>query len=72
MTIFGGTTQFVVAWLIDATKNPMIPAWYQIAANIVAIVGVVLMAPPSEAVEAGGPPIPRVRPASGTGPLVET
>ena len=49
----------------------MMPAWYQIVANIVAIVGVVLMAPPSEAVEAGGPPIPRVRPASGTGPLVE-
>ena len=43
VTIFGGSTQFVVAWLIDATKNPMIPAWYQIAANIVAIIGVVLM-----------------------------
>ena len=53
VTIFGGSTQFVVAWLIDATQNPMIPAWYQIAANIVAIIGVVLMAPHSETVEAG-------------------
>ena len=50
----------------------MIPAWYQIVANIVAIIGVVLMAPHSETVEAGGPPIPRVRPSRGTGPLVET
>ena len=53
VTIFGASTQFVVAWLIDATQNPMIPAWYQIAANIVAIIGVVLMAPHSETVEVG-------------------
>jgi hypothetical protein len=26
VTIFGGTTQFVVAWLIDLTKDPMVPA----------------------------------------------
>ena len=45
VTIFGGTTQFVVAWLIDWTKDPMIPAWYQIAANIAAVVGVLLMMP---------------------------
>ena len=45
VTIFGGTTQFVVAWLIDWTKNPMVPAWYQIAANVAAIVAVMLLAP---------------------------
>lgn len=45
VTIFGGTTQFVVAWLIDRTQNPMVPAWYQIAANIAAIVAVMLLAP---------------------------
>lgn len=48
VTIFGGTTQFVVAWLIDATKNPMVPAWYQIAANVAAIVAVVLLVPAIE------------------------
>jgi MFS family permease len=48
VTIFGGSTQFVVAWLIDATKDPMMPAWYQIAANIAAIAGVILMTPHSE------------------------
>jgi len=72
VTIFGGSTQFVVAWLIDATKNPMIPAWYQIAGNIVAIIGVVLMAPHAETAAAGSTPIPRVRPSRGTGPLVGT
>jgi MFS transporter, MHS family, citrate/tricarballylate:H+ symporter len=25
---FGGTTQYVVAWLIQATGNPLAPAWY--------------------------------------------
>jgi MFS family permease len=46
--IFGGTTQFVVAWLIEWTKDPMVPAWYQMAANIVAIIGVMLLMPHAE------------------------
>jgi len=41
--LFGGTTQFVVAWLIDWTQNPMVPAWYQMVANVAAIVGIVLL-----------------------------
>ena len=45
VTIFGGTTQFVVAWLIDWTGDPMVPAWYQIAASLVGIVGVMLLRP---------------------------
>jgi MFS family permease len=48
VTIFGGTTQFVVAWLIDVTKDPMVPAWYQIVANLAAIVGVALLKPHPE------------------------
>jgi MFS family permease len=50
VTIFGGTTQFVVAWLIDWTKDPMIPAWYQIIANIAGIIGVLLLTPHAEVV----------------------
>jgi len=46
--IFGGTTQFVVAWLIDVTKNPLVPAWYQMAATAAAIVGVILLTPHPE------------------------
>ena len=43
VTIFGGTTQFIVAWLIDLTKDPLVPAWYQILANVGSIVGVLLL-----------------------------
>ena len=48
VTIFGGTTQFIVAWLIDATKDPLVPAWYQIVANVVSIAGVILLMPHTE------------------------
>ena len=43
VTIFGGTTQFVVAWLIDFTKNPLVPAWYQIIANVGSIIAIALL-----------------------------
>ena len=46
--IFGGTTQFVVAWLIDVTKDPLVPAWYQMAATAASIVGVMLLTPHPE------------------------
>jgi MFS family permease len=50
VSIFGGTTQFVVAWLIDWTKDPMVPAFYQIIATIAGIIGVLLLAPHPEVV----------------------
>jgi MFS family permease len=60
VTIFGGTTQFVVAWLIDVTKDPMVPAWYQIITTIASIVGILLLMPHAEvlrerAAHAGAP-----------------
>lgn len=48
VAVFGGTTQFVVAWLIDWTGNPMVPAWSQMAANLAAIAGAVLLVPCDE------------------------
>ena len=48
VTVFGGTTQFIVTWLIDWTKDPMVPAWYQIIANVAAIIGVMLLMPHAE------------------------
>jgi MFS family permease len=47
-TIFGGTTQFVVAWLIDRTGSPMVPAWYMLATTIAAIIGVLGLMPHPE------------------------
>jgi MFS family permease len=48
VAIFGGTTQFVVAWLIDLTKDPLVPAWYQIVATGISIVGVMMLTPHAE------------------------
>lgn len=41
VSIFGGSTQFIVAWLVVFTNNPLAPGWYMIAA---AAVGLALMA----------------------------
>jgi MFS family permease len=45
---FGGTTQFVVAWLIDWTSDPLVPAWYQIVWNAASLVAVALLTPHAE------------------------
>jgi len=42
--VFGGTTQFVVAWLIHATGNPLAPAWYLIASSAIGIVAILMIA----------------------------
>jgi MFS family permease len=34
-SIFGGTTQFVVTWLLAITHNPMAPAWYVVVMSAV-------------------------------------
>ena len=37
VSVFGGTTQFVVAWLIRATGDPMSPAYYVIACSVLSL-----------------------------------
>lgn len=37
VSLFGGTTQFVITWLIGATGNPAAPAWYVTVASIVSL-----------------------------------
>ncbi len=32
VSVFGGTTQFVVKWLTDVSGSPLAPAWYMMAA----------------------------------------
>jgi MFS family permease len=44
VTVFGGTTQFVVAWLIHATGDPLAPAWYLIASSAIGIVAILMIA----------------------------
>ena len=38
VSIFGGTTQFIVTWLIGATGDPTAPAWYVTATSVICLV----------------------------------
>jgi MFS family permease len=44
VTVFGGTTQFVVTWLIHATGDPLSPAWYLIASCAIGIAAILMVA----------------------------
>ncbi|WP_406869286.1 MFS transporter [Paraburkholderia fungorum] len=43
VSVFGGTSQLVVAWLIKATGNTMAPAWYMIGCVIVSLIAVSML-----------------------------
>jgi MFS family permease len=49
VTLFGGTAQLVVTWLIHVTGDPLSPAWYLIASSIVGLGAVLMMAETSGA-----------------------
>jgi MFS transporter, MHS family, citrate/tricarballylate:H+ symporter len=38
ISVFGGSTQFFVAWLIRATGNPLAPAWYMFCGVIIGLI----------------------------------
>lgn len=41
ISVFGGSTQFLVAWIIHATGNPLAPAWYMLGAVIVGLIAMI-------------------------------
>jgi MFS family permease len=43
ISLFGGTTQFVVTWLIDATGNPLAPAYDLVASQAIWFAAALLM-----------------------------
>lgn len=43
VSLFGGTTQFIVTWLIGATGNPAAPAWYVAATSAITAIAMWLM-----------------------------
>ncbi len=49
VTVFGGTAQIVVTWLLGTTGNPMSPAWYLVAANAVSLLALILLRPRPQA-----------------------
>ncbi len=43
VTVFGGTTQFVLAWLIGVSGDPFSPAWYMVGSGILGVIAMALM-----------------------------
>lgn len=41
--VFGGTTQFVVTWLLAVTHNPLAPAWYVAGISAVSVLAMMLL-----------------------------
>jgi MHS family citrate/tricarballylate:H+ symporter-like MFS transporter len=52
ISVFGGSTQFVISWLIQRTGNPLAPAWYWIGALLLGLTAASLM--PETAPERAG------------------
>ncbi|MDM0001964.1 MFS transporter [Variovorax sp. J22P240] len=42
-TVFGGTTQLVVTWLMAATGDPVSPAWYIVATSVISLIAMALL-----------------------------
>jgi MFS family permease len=43
VSVFGGTTQFVIAWLIGVTGDPLSPAYYVIVTSLVSLIAMFRM-----------------------------
>jgi MFS family permease len=46
VSLFGGTTQFVITWLLGVTHNPVSPAWYVVITSLITL-GAMLAMPES-------------------------
>jgi MHS family proline/betaine transporter-like MFS transporter len=60
VSLFGGTTPLVTAWLVDRTGNLMMPAYYLMGASIIGIVSVLALRETAR------------KPLLGSGPCVAT
>lgn len=43
VALFGGTTQFVVTWLLGATGNPAAPAWYVAGTSVITAIAMMAL-----------------------------
>ena len=41
ISVFGGSTQFLVAWIIHVTGNPLAPAWYMLGAVAIGLTAMI-------------------------------
>ncbi|SAK84523.1 general substrate transporter [Caballeronia glebae] len=56
VSLFGGTTPLVTAWLVDKTGNLMMPAYYLMGASIIGIVSVLALHETAKKPLKGSPP----------------
>jgi MHS family proline/betaine transporter-like MFS transporter len=56
VSLFGGTTPLMTAWLVDVTHNLMMPAYYMMGAAVIGIVSVVALAETARKPLKGSPP----------------
>ncbi|KVU55004.1 MFS transporter [Burkholderia ubonensis] len=56
VSLFGGTTPLVTAWLVDTTGNLMMPAYYMMGAAVIGIVSVLALAETARQPLKGSPP----------------
>lgn len=54
VTVFGSTTQFVVAWLIGVTRDPLSPSYYVIATSAISIGAMLLLPETRDALSSPG------------------
>jgi MFS family permease len=57
ISVFGGSAQFSVAWLIKATGNPLAPAWYMFCGVIIGLIAL-LQLPETAPIKLAGPASP--------------
>ena len=53
VSLFGGTAPLINTWLISATGNQMIPAWYLIAGAVIGLVSILFVK------DSTGQPLPK-------------
>jgi MFS family permease len=61
ISVFGGSTQFVIAWLTEWSGDPMAPAWYMLGALVIGLVAMTMMRERGE--ESSAPPSAAIAPA---------
>ncbi len=62
ISVFGGSTQFLVAWFIRASGNPLVPAWYMLGGVLIGLAALSQLAETAPVRVA-----PRSRPAPAAG-----
>lgn len=43
VSLFGGTTQFIITWLLGVTKDPVSPAWYVVGTSFITLIAIWMM-----------------------------